>query len=76
MDRHLEIAFVSGALAVAWAFIFRLRLREGYTRIKELTVLQQDKLGQFWTVMLFLGLIEAGFVGLAVVNFVAWLSPP
>lgn len=74
MDHNLEIALVSGALAVAWGYNLRLRLHEGYTKIIVRLITKAENPRAFWTIMLLLALIEAGFVALAVVHVAFWLS--
>lgn len=73
MDRHLEIALVSGALAIVWAVAFKLRVRDGHTQPTWLRITRRDNPGRYWSVMLMLWIVEAGFIGLAVVNVMAWL---
>jgi hypothetical protein len=70
LDRHLEITLVSGALTVVWGYALQLCLREG----RWLPVTRKDNPAGFWTVMLVLGMAEAGFIGLALMNFAAWLD--
>lgn len=72
MDRDLEIALVSSALVVAWGYALRLCLREGDGRW--LPIGRQDHPAAFWAIMLVLGMAEAGFVGLALMSFAAWLD--
>lgn len=69
MDRNLEIALVSSALAIAWGYNLKLRLHEGYVKIGFRLITKADNPRAFWAIMLFLGLVEAGFVALAVVYF-------
>ncbi len=73
MDRNLEIALVSSALAVVCAYGLRQRLREGYTQFGWKRIDRREDPAGFWAFMLIAGLCEAAFVGMAVVYFVAWL---
>jgi hypothetical protein len=73
MDRNLEIALVSATLAIICAYALRQRLAEGYGQIRSKRINRQDAAAGFWTIMLFLGLCEALFIGMAVVYFMAWL---
>jgi hypothetical protein len=74
MDRHLEIALVSSALAIVWGYGFRLRLQEGYALFIWKPVNRNDNPAVFWTIMLLLGMGEALFIVLALMNFAAWLD--
>ena len=70
MDRQLQIALVSAALALAWGYALRLQLRG--TRL--LPISRQDMPGLFWCVMIVLAVVEAGFVALAIMSFGGWVS--
>ena len=74
MERHLEITVVAGALAIVCGYAFRERLRDGDTQIQFKMIYRKDNPGTFWTIMIMLGVIEAGFVGLAIVNLATWLG--
>ena len=72
MDRNLEIALISSALVIAWGYALRLCLHEGDGRW--LPISKQHHPAAFWSVMLVLGMAEAGFIGLALMSFAAWLN--
>jgi hypothetical protein len=74
MDRDLEIALVSGALAIVWAYALRLRLREGYVQFQWKQITRADDPAGYWTIILILGMFEVSFVSLAVVKFAVWLD--
>jgi hypothetical protein len=76
MDRNLQIALVSSALAVVWGYGLRQRLRIGDTQIQFKMIYRRDNPGTFWTIMIFVGIIEVAFVGMAVTYFAAWLQTP
>jgi hypothetical protein len=73
MNRDLEIALVSGALAIFWGYALQLRLREGFVQPIWKPITRQNNPCAFWTVMLFGALGEVVFVGLAVTHFLTWL---
>ena len=75
MNRDLEIALVSGALAIVWGYALQLRLREGFVQPIWKPITRQNNPSAFWTVMLFGALGEVVFVGLAVTHLMAWLRP-
>jgi hypothetical protein len=74
MDRDLEIAAVSAALAIVWAYALKLRLREGYVQFRWKQITRTDDPASYWTIILVLGLFEAAFVSLAVVKSAEWLG--
>jgi len=73
MNRDLEIALVSGALAIFWGYALQLRLKEGFVQPIWKPITRQNNPSAFWTVMLFGVLGEVVFVGLAVTHLLTWL---
>ena len=71
LDRRLEIALISSALAIAWGLVYRQRLREGHVWIWR-RISRGDNPSLFWSAMIILALPEVVFVGLAVADFFNW----
>lgn len=73
MNEDLQIVVVSGGLAIVCGYILRACLREGSVLLPWTRIAKKESPGGYWTVIILLGLLEATFVGVAIVNFVAWL---
>jgi hypothetical protein len=76
MDRNLQIALVSGALAIICGYALGERLRQGDTQIQFIMVTRRGSPKTFWTIMLALGIIETAFIGMTLMYFAAWLDTP
>jgi len=76
MDRNLQIALVSGALAILCGYALGERLRQGDTQIKFVMITRRDSPRTFWTIMLALGIMEVAFIGMTLMYFAAWLDIP
>lgn len=72
MDRQLQIALVSTALAIAWGYALQLRLRG--TAPQWVPISRQGTPGLFWCLMIVLAVVEAGFVALAFISFAGWMN--
>jgi hypothetical protein len=76
MDRNLQIALVSGALAILWGYGLRERLKRGDTQVQFKWITRRDHPGAFWSLMIVIATVEAAFIGMAVTYLAAWLGMP
>jgi hypothetical protein len=70
MDRNLQIALVAAALAILYGYALREQLRRDDPRFKTIS----RRPATFWAIMIVLWTIEAGFIGMALMYFAAWLD--
>lgn len=75
MDRHFEIAMVAGTLAALWAYALRQRLRAGNVQLGWGPISRAGSPSAYWSLIVFLALLEVTWIGVALTSLVSWLMP-
>ena len=73
MDRHLEIAIISGALSVVWAYALKERIEGNFGQSDWFPITRKGSPHLFWSIAGVFAICNIGWIAIALYNLVLWL---